>query len=143
MHKRLTTRKKVALAVATLALVAAALAGSSIGAVTRANSGGTVMTKTTALGRILVDSRGHSLYLFEKDKGSRSACYAACAKFWPPLLTSGKPVAGPAFTVRVRPGDNLMIHKALELASPGDVIVVDGGGDLTNALFGEIMTRIC
>ncbi len=48
-------------------------------------------------------------------------------------------LAGPALTVRTRPGDNLMIHKALALAQPGDVIVVDGGGDLTNALFGEIM----
>lgn len=57
-------------------------------------------------------------------------------------MHSGKPMAGPALTVKVRPGDNLMIHKALELASPGDVIVVDGGGDLTNSLFGEIMTRI-
>ena len=41
--------------------------------------------------------------------------------------------------MKTRPGDNLMIHKALMLAQPGDVIVVDGGGDLTNALFGEIM----
>jgi RraA family protein len=48
-------------------------------------------------------------------------------------------LAGPALTVKTRPGDNLMIHKALTLAQPGDVIVVDGGGDLTNALFGEIM----
>ena len=48
-------------------------------------------------------------------------------------------VAGPAFTVEVRPGDNLMIHKALDMAGPGDVVVVDGGGDLTNALFGELM----
>jgi len=48
-------------------------------------------------------------------------------------------LAGPALTVKTRPGDNLMIHKALTLAQPGDVIVVDAGGDLTNALFGEIM----
>jgi len=48
-------------------------------------------------------------------------------------------LAGPALTVKTRPGDNLMIHKALTMARPGDVIVVDGGGDLTNALFGEIM----
>jgi RraA family protein len=46
---------------------------------------------------------------------------------------------GPAFTVKVRPGDNLMIHKALDLAQPGDVIVVDGAGDLSNALIGELM----
>ena len=54
----------------------------------------------------------------------------------------GDSMSGPAFTVKVRPGDNLMIHKALEMAHPGDVIVVDGGGDLTNALVGEIMTSV-
>ena len=48
-------------------------------------------------------------------------------------------VAGPAFTVEVRPGDNLMFHVALALAQPGDVIVVDGKGDDTCALFGELM----
>jgi RraA family protein len=48
-------------------------------------------------------------------------------------------LAGPALTVKTRPGDNLMIHKALDIADEGDVIVVDGGGDLTNALIGEMM----
>ena len=48
-------------------------------------------------------------------------------------------LAGPAFTVKTRPGDNLMIHKALHMAKPGDVIVVDAGGDVTNALIGELM----
>jgi RraA family protein len=48
-------------------------------------------------------------------------------------------VAGPAFTVQVRPGDNLMIHAALVLAKPGDVIVVDGKGDLSCALTGALM----
>ena len=55
-----------------------------------------------------------------------------------PMHAGGR-MAGPALTVKARPGDNLMIHKALQLAKPGDVIVVDGGGDLTNALVGEIM----
>ena len=55
-----------------------------------------------------------------------------------PMHAGGR-MAGPALTVRTRPGDNLMIHKALQLARPGDIIVVDGGGDLTNALIGEIM----
>lgn len=54
-------------------------------------------------------------------------------------MHAGAPLAGPAFTVKTRPGDNLMIHKALDIAEPGDVVVVDGGGDLTNALIGEIM----
>jgi regulator of RNase E activity RraA len=51
----------------------------------------------------------------------------------------GGAMAGPALTVKTRPGDNLMIHKALSLAAPGDIIVVDAGGDLTNALIGELM----
>jgi regulator of RNase E activity RraA len=48
-------------------------------------------------------------------------------------------MAGPALTVKTRAGDNLMIHKALLMAEPGDVIVVDAGGDLSNALVGELM----
>lgn len=48
-------------------------------------------------------------------------------------------MAGPALTVKTRAGDNLMVHKAIDLAAPGDVIVVDAGGDLTSAIFGEIM----
>lgn len=54
-------------------------------------------------------------------------------------MHGGGVLAGPAVTVKTRPGDNLMIHKALDLAEPGDVVVVDGGGDLTNALIGELM----
>lgn len=48
-------------------------------------------------------------------------------------------VAGTAVTVRVRPGDNLMIHQAIALAQPGDVVVVDAAGDVTQALVGGLM----
>jgi RraA family protein len=48
-------------------------------------------------------------------------------------------MVGPALTVRAAPGDNLMIHKAIDMSAPGDVIVVDGGGELSNALIGELM----
>lgn len=51
----------------------------------------------------------------------------------------GGTLAGPAFTVRTRPGDNLMVHKALDLAQPGDVVVVDAGGELSQAIIGELM----
>jgi predicted lipoprotein with Yx(FWY)xxD motif len=47
----------------------------------------------TKLGRIVVDSTGRTLYLFERDKNRRSACNGACAQEWPPLLSHGKPVA--------------------------------------------------
>ena len=55
-----------------------------------------------------------------------------------PMHKGGR-LGGPALTVKCRPGDNLMIHKALDLAVPGDIVVVDAGGDLTNSLFGELM----
>ncbi len=48
-------------------------------------------------------------------------------------------LCGPAITVKARPGDNLMLHYAIDIAEAGDVIVVDAGGDLTNALIGEMM----
>lgn len=57
-------------------------------------------------------------------------------------MHDGTPMSGAALTVRTRPGDNLMVHKALDMARTGDVIVVDGGGDLSNALIGEIMSSI-
>jgi regulator of RNase E activity RraA len=64
---------------------------------------------------------------------------AAGARLRP--LQSGGVLAGTAVTVKTRPGDNLMIHKAVDIAEPGDVIVVDGAGDLTNALVGALIVR--
>jgi len=54
----------------------------------------TVDARSTQLGRILVDAKGRSLYLFEQDKGTASTCYGACASLWPPLTVSGSPRAG-------------------------------------------------
>jgi len=45
-------------------------------------------------GPILVDDKGMTVYLFVKDTGTASTCYAQCATFWPPVLTTGKPQAG-------------------------------------------------
>ncbi|QWE13259.1 RraA family protein [Polynucleobacter sp. AP-Titi-500A-B4] len=59
-----------------------------------------------------------------------------------PVNKSPVSVCGNAVTVCVRAGDNLMIHKALQILKPGDVLVVDGGGDISRALFGEIMMTV-
>jgi predicted lipoprotein with Yx(FWY)xxD motif len=94
--KQLISMPLVALAVAlgtTLALVAVAQATGSSHARTRA-TGATVALRTTALGTILVDARGRTLYLFEKDRNSVSMCDSACAKYWPPLTSRGTPRAG-------------------------------------------------
>lgn len=55
-----------------------------------------------------------------------------------PMHRSGT-LAGPALTVRTRPGDNLMLHKAIDMAKPCDVIVVDAAADMANSLMGELM----
>jgi RraA family protein len=68
---------------------------------------------------------------------SRARMSAAGPRLRP--MHKGGVMAGPALTVKTRPGDNLMIHKALDLAAPGDIVIVDGGGDMTNALVGELM----
>lgn len=70
--------------------------------------------------------------------GRRGALHGRIA-----ALRPGMKVAGTAFTVDVRPGDNLMIHAAIALARPGDVLVVDGKGDRTAALMGTIMMTAC
>jgi len=56
-----------------------------------------------------------------------------------PYHRGGK-LVGPAFTVKTRAGDNLLVHKAIDMAHPGDVIVVDAGGELAQAIIGEIMS---
>ena len=81
------------------ALVVSTAFASIIAAVAFANttkSGGTtVAVAKTRIGRILVDSKGITLYDFVTDKRGVSGCYGACAALWPPLITKGKPHAGP------------------------------------------------
>ena len=79
----------VVTAIVAAAAAAIALAGGTTGAGTKVAIG------KTGVGRILVDSKGISLYDFPPDKGTTSVCYGACAALWPPVLTHGKPVAGP------------------------------------------------
>ena len=80
-----------------------ALAGSALVLATAATvafaggataGGARVNVAMSHFGRILVDSKGITLYDFPPDKGTTSVCYGACAALWPPLLTHGKPVAG-------------------------------------------------
>jgi predicted lipoprotein with Yx(FWY)xxD motif len=66
----------------------------AVAVVADAASTATVGTRHAKLGTYVVDAKGMSLYLFEKDKGKKSACYGACAKVWSPLIVKGKPAAG-------------------------------------------------
>jgi len=69
---------------------------------------------------------------------SMQRLYSASAELRP--MHAGGTLAGGAFTVKTRQGDNLLVHKALDLAQPGDVVVVDAGGSLEHAIIGELMS---
>ncbi len=66
--------------------------------------------------------------------------HAVGPDLWP--CHRGGKLVGAALTVKVSPGDNLMVHKAIDIARPGDVIVVDAGGINTQAIIGEIMASL-
>ena len=57
-----------------------------------------VSVGNSALGPLLVDGNGRTLYLFESDAPGSSTCYSACAQAWPPLLANGAPQAGAGIT---------------------------------------------
>jgi predicted lipoprotein with Yx(FWY)xxD motif len=97
------------MALAAIALVGLAVAGCGGGAdqATAASSGssstgassGTISVSDNGdLGKILVDAKGRTVYLFEKDTGPMSTCFGACAADWPPVTTTGKPTAGSGVT---------------------------------------------
>jgi predicted lipoprotein with Yx(FWY)xxD motif len=73
-----------------------ASAGPAYGAAAPASkpAAATVATAHTKLGKVLVDARGRTLYLFEKDMGGASSCNGACASVWPAVTTGAKAVAG-------------------------------------------------
>jgi predicted lipoprotein with Yx(FWY)xxD motif len=82
-------------ALSVTAVVAATAAALALAGGNTTSRGTSVKIAGSKLGRVLVDSKGITLYDFVKDKGTTSVCYGACAALWPPLLTTGKPVAGP------------------------------------------------
>jgi predicted lipoprotein with Yx(FWY)xxD motif len=95
MTQRLSTRLlTLGIALGTALLLLAAAQASSVSHARMHAAGALVTLRTTALGRILVDARGHTLYLFEKDRNGVSMCNSACTTYWPPLTSHGTPRAG-------------------------------------------------
>lgn len=109
VHSRLSGMAAVIL-LAVAGVAGFLLAGTSANGATQ--SKGTVSLRSTKLGKVLVNSAGRTLYLFEKDKNGRSSCAGQCAKYWPPLISATKPTAGTgvkaALLGRVRRSDGKM-----------------------------------
>jgi predicted lipoprotein with Yx(FWY)xxD motif len=90
-------KHKLTLLIAAAAPLAIALI--AIGSIDTASgspktAGAKIDVARSRLGLMLVNARGRTLYLFEKDKGRSSTCYSACASHWPPVTTTGRPQAG-------------------------------------------------
>ena len=94
-----------------------------------------ILNRTRVASKELVDAYAKLPVANVSDSMSRMTAGGPTLR---PMHSSGG-MAGVALTVKSRPGDNLMLHKAIDMAVPGDVIVVDAGGDLSNALMGELM----
>ena len=91
-------KRKITFLIAAAALCGTLLVTAAFGATSSASSpqaakGAVVALGKTPLGKVLVDARGHTLYLFDKDTRGRSACNGACVAYWPPLLSTARPRA--------------------------------------------------
>ena len=134
-------------AVVALALATAACGGGSGGSTSApepAAASGTAHVATTDLGDILVDDKGMTLYLFEKDTNGTSSCDAACASEWPPLTVTGSPAPGGGvddakLATVSRPGGSLQVTyngHPLYLYS-GDTKPGDTAGEASQAFGAE------
>jgi predicted lipoprotein with Yx(FWY)xxD motif len=96
LRKPATLLAGLAVLVATAVGLTACGGGSDSGATptTASGSPATIGVADGNLGKILIDSRGRTLYLFRKDSGTKSACFGKCAVNWPPLRASGRPTEG-------------------------------------------------
>jgi predicted lipoprotein with Yx(FWY)xxD motif len=75
-------------------VVAALLAALVVVPASSATSRAKVLMRSTTVGGVLVDARGHALYMYAPDTLRMSTCYGTCAATWPPFLTTAKPLAG-------------------------------------------------
>ena len=87
--------RSVCIVLVLIALAAAALAAARDPAKGATESGARLKVRSTSYGKAVFGPSRKVLYVFGADKGGKSHCYGACARAWPPLVTRGKPIAGP------------------------------------------------
>ena len=129
MRRPVWTIVAAALAAATLAVLAIVLLTRPGARAKRADGAGeatprpTIGVETTRLGRILVDARGRTLYVFTKDRAGHSACVAGCTRVWPPALAKARMELGPGVrrakvtTMRRRDGRRQLVYNGHPLYS--------------------------
>lgn len=104
-------------------------------------SGGTAVDLATSkLGKILVDSKGRTLYLFAADTGTSSTCSAACAGAWPPLTTKHKPTAGAGVTASLL-GTTKRSDGTLEVTYGGHPLYYYAGDTASGQTTGQALSQ--
>ncbi len=98
--------------------------------------GPSVKLASTGLGKVLVDARGRTLYLFEADKGPMSTCSGACASVWPPLTITGHLTAGPGVTAS-KLGTTKRSDGATEVTYDGHPLYTFAGDSAPGATSGQ------
>jgi predicted lipoprotein with Yx(FWY)xxD motif len=98
-------------------------------------AGATLQVRSTGLGRVVADSQGRTLYLFEKDRGGRSSCYGACASIWPPLTTNAVPNATSDLTARI--GTTKRTDGAVQVTYDGHPLYTYAGDSAAGQTNGE------
>ena len=88
-------RKTFLLAALVVALASLMTASLALAGGQRTARAATVTAHASRFGKVLFDGHGRAVYLFKRDHSSRSSCSGACARAWPPFLTTGAPKAGP------------------------------------------------
>jgi predicted lipoprotein with Yx(FWY)xxD motif len=118
-------------------LALAAAFATLLAATSEAASGRTLVgLRTTALGTVLVDGRGHTLYLFEKDRNGVSACKTACAQYWPALTSHGTPRAGSGVQQSL-----LRVGRADQVLYAGHPLYTFAGDKRAGQTSGEALTN--
>lgn len=89
-----SARPRTIVAALAALLAAAFTAAIAVGATSTSSSTAQINVRQTALGKVIVDAHGRTLYLYAPDKNGKSSCYGKCATFWPPLLKTNARLAG-------------------------------------------------
>jgi len=121
------------IALSLVALVAASAASAA--------GGQLVQTRSTAIGTVLANKAGRTLYLRASDSKTKSTCYGSCALAWPPLLTTGKPLAGSGASAKLL-GTLKRSDGKLQVTYKGHPLYLYSGDGAKGEIYGQGMQKL-
>jgi predicted lipoprotein with Yx(FWY)xxD motif len=133
-------RSLTLLALVAMLVIAVAVAGcGGGGGSTQASGPASISVANTGVGDVLIDSRNRTVYLFKKDTGTKSTCVGACAHDWPPVRTTGRPIAGAGARASLI-GTTKRSDGALQVTYNGHPLYLYVGDNAPGAMNGQALT---